>query len=526
MFKKLAAIADILDSNGHNEIANTATQLLKQAQLFESLRSLFDPESAGLDRDTAYWKRLQRGWSRGKMDRNLGLVLAIMAERTKINKKIDELSEPIKGFQEQVATFYDKLRSHNSEVRADGLKNELRDLQNGLKSMLKLVASKELKNALRLRERLQDQQLKAAEKIKGLDDDTKTNLLSILSGDKSANNENEIALNKQNIDIPTAIRMAKWLRSVGLKQKGLHDGRKSKNINIFRSFISEYHANPTAIIEFFNSNPQAMEKGFDLFGKDFSNMLFWAENAIKKDQEAADKEAVKIVPDTNKEENKSTEQNNIISEPASPSAPKSTKQKTIAPTAIISSPESHGLSPEEEELRRREVAPALEKMRKERDKEIVRKLKEHKERTKEIQQQVESQPTTAPVVTTTAQRAMREITRFGRMKRIEKLVNAADIYDLYPEGRETFDNNKDYASSETALEMTDGLQEDERYHASTIGEHYHNLSMRLRRVKHRLMTIVEFDDADLGEIKKLKNEISNLSGQMEIMRDEYGYDDK
>lgn len=406
-FIKLATIADFADRNGDYKTANEIALLTKEAQLFDALRTLFDPGFSGLDRDSKYWNRLQRGWRRGKMDRGLGLILAINAERTKLNRKIEELAAPIKLFQQEVDAFYNKIIAGSNDVNASNLKNELRQLQDSLKSTLKLVSGKDLRRALILRERLSEQQLKSLDKIKGLDEESKTYLSSVLRGEIAAGQQGA-----EQVNPVTSMGIAKWLKTLGIKPRGIHEGRKSKNVNVFRPFIKEYHTNPTAIVEFFNANPAAMDKGFDAFGKDFGEMVFWAENAVKKDAEEAAKEVKE-------------EQLPGATPPMGPEAP-----YKVSPTPI-----------EERETKIREMAG--EEAKKLRERLLEReKQKEQMERAKSVVEMAQEKmgippspraaPGAAPAPislpsakppkpTTSSQRLEREITKFGRIQQARKI---------------------------------------------------------------------------------------------------------
>lgn len=434
MLEKLATIADYADYNGQYEFAGDVTQLLKNAQLFDALRTLFDPGFSGLDRDAGYWKRLQRGWSRGRMDRGVGLLLAINAERTKLNRKIEELALPIKDFQEKVSAFYDKIRSGADNFNSHNVKEELRTLSHSIKEMSKLVGNRELRKALDLRNKLNEQQLKALDKVKGLDEETKAYLANVLKGEtqpSSGPSEQEpgaAATMKPSkpgqVDSTTALKIARWLRSLGIKARNFNEGRKSKNVNMFRAFINLYQFNPMAVLDFFNANPQAMEKGLDLFGQDFSNMYFWAENVIKRDQDAADNEAKEQkVPGAPAQEAPVA-----VEEAKQPSPSIQPAQEQVAPVNVVPSPLS-----DITDVQDNEAAKAARKAKAE-ERKLVKMLEEKMklEKTPKVPPTPPSSP--APEQSKRADRVEQSITRFGRMKQVEKF--GGQFEELVPDDDE------------------------------------------------------------------------------------------
>ena len=452
MLTKLATIADFADRCGEYTIANDADKLTKQAQLFTALQTLFDPNHSGLDRDSSYWKRLQRGWTRGRMDRGLGILLAINVERTKLNKQILELTAPVKEFQEQVGAFYDKIQAGTNDVNASNLKTELRELQSGLKKMLNLVGSRELKNALKLRERLQEQQLKALEKVKGLDPETIDYLSSVLKGENKA--KPETANGNPKVDQEAAKDITKWLRSLGIKPMKINEGKKSNDPNIFRQFINAYHMNPIAVSAYFNDNVGAMNKGFDMFGKDFSEMLYYAERVIKADQDLAAKEQAAVPGVEVKKEQQEPQEPNTTPDIAPPDINKTplaphriAPEQKPAPLKVEPKQEGGMLSKFEPTNPSLPAAKNKEKEELERHKGLARQIMELNKKRKEQKDAKKLknllQPVPAPIPVapktevspkpplagTTAARVERAITALGRMRTMKKIAEERKIVE-------------------------------------------------------------------------------------------------
>lgn len=563
---KLGAIADFADNNNQYDVAGQITNLLKQAQLWDSLKTLFDPEhTPGVDRNTPFWKRLSKGWARGKMDRHLGLVLAIMTERTKLNNKINELIAPLKDFQAVVGTFYEKIRG--GSITSENIREESRELQNGLKDTLKLISGKDLREILRMREKLEKQQLIAAEKIKGLDEETRGNLMAVLQGQSlpGANPRDEINsdragttsykdLSEDEKRKVTEEKVAKWMRSVGVKNKGLREGLQSKNVNMFRPFVNAYQANPFVVLEFFNNNPQALEKGFDVFGREFSNMYYWAENAVNKDREAAEKE--KQIPGSGETvkpaEEGDTEPTPVVKENPEnkvelPTVNPALKSKPPAPTTFMTAPPEHGTSPEEEELRKSdEVAGALEDMRlknnlKNIDTETIKKRLEEQRLRRQIEQAnvlkaipiEKRRELLAEPVTSTAQRVGREINRLARLRNFKKIANDTlllddedllDVLDpigiqsedIFDQGldQELYEDEKDYNPTQTRLDEYEDVQAPDDYEDDEDAEDLERKYERLlRKIK-----FLEMTGEDPGLILKLDEECRQLSNRIEYMK--------
>lgn len=293
MLEKIATIADIADKNGNHQLADDLTNLIKkQANFFEAFRTLFDPTISGLDSNSSYWKRLQRGWQKGKIDKGVGLLLAINAERTKTNKKIEQLSEPIRDFQNQINDLYNKLRSGNSDLNASNLKNELKEIQNSLKDMTKLVNSKELKDALRLRDKLQEQQSKALDKVRGLDDESKEYLASVLKAEPKFDltGRGPLGSEPQNTMDPDYIprSLRSWLKKFNVPTMPIYaDAKTPGGKQEFKEFKDTYGVYPKALIEYLRANEPARTEGYKLFGRYFNEMLQKAINTTEYDDKLA-----------------------------------------------------------------------------------------------------------------------------------------------------------------------------------------------------------------------------------------------
>jgi len=286
MFEKLAAIADFADQNGQYGVANDATKIIKEAQLWDAIKTLFDPEhTPGVDADTSWRDRLSRGWGRGKMDRNLGLVLSIMTERTKLNEKIEKMTAPIKGFQTEVTSFYDRLR--DGRITSSNLRQESRVLQSALKDALSLISGKELKQTLKLRERLEKQQQIAADKMKGLDDTTRSNLMAVLKGE-SLPGIGSVPGSRAPIGDGGTDAMKRWLKNQPIPKLSMHDGAITQPGQYsFRGFKVLYGYNPKAIVDYFGSNIKAQEEAFDRYPKVFHEMFRHAQALQTFDDEVA-----------------------------------------------------------------------------------------------------------------------------------------------------------------------------------------------------------------------------------------------
>ena len=465
---KLASIADYVDQHGQYDLASDITRLTKEAGVYDALRTLFDPEhTPGVDRNTPFWKRLSKGWARGKMDRNLGLVLAIMTELTKLNVKIDKLTAPVKDFQVEVAAFYDKLKG--GHITSDNIREESRELQIRLKDTLKLISGKDLRQILKLKERLESQQQSAAEKIKGLDDETKANLMAILKGEELPGMVPRPEQGKEpNSGDTSTYAMRSWLRKFKIQHLPMYAGAETTaGKHQFREFMQEYGYHPKAITDYFMDNGPAQNEGFDRFPKAFGEILRRAhqiqvfENEVragrrKKEQVpgVTPKSEVQVPPAAAKEE-----KTDVSPLPAMP---------TTAPT-----------NPHIETAKKiQEIAK--ERLARERGlKDIITPAAPPQQSKADDK-----------LATTAAQRVERQITRLGRVQQLRKLAgeieiegptdedieeadlfqNArdtlgidpdpeADIYKAYPEGRKRLD--EDTQADEDELEYYKGRDDTE-----------------------------------------------------------------
>jgi hypothetical protein len=449
MLEKLAILANKADQYGEYEFADSATEIIRTAQLWNSLRTLFDPEhTPGLDRNTPFWKRLSKGWSRGRMDRNLGLVLAIMTERTKLNEKINKLTAPLKEFQEAVSAFYEQLRS--GAIKSDNFRSEARNLQKGLKETLNLISGKDLRQILKMRERLESQQLSAAEKIKGLDEETKNNLMSALRGEDlpgmpaATGRPSDMF---QDPNMGTDRKLRQWLKKFPIARLSFKDAKSPAGSWSFRKFMEKYGAHPKAVADFFNNNASAQADGFDLFPEQFSELLRHANEMVRYDDEIS--RGVHRSQQTQKQEvpgalDMPERQDDNNTEPMIvPPAKLEDGQKMEEPIDSEGEKKLERLQQEEaEKLKRNELIRAIQNRGK-------------------IPQSIP----TAPLARSTAERMGREITRLGRVRALNKIAEDEDmdIYEALPEGRERFDEGKDYDPTETRLQMEKGptIEDDE-----------------------------------------------------------------
>ena len=277
---KLAYVADFADENGEYELANNADQIICQAQVFDALQELFSPT----DPKASWWNRMVRGWRSGKFGKPLGMVMAIAAERTKLNKKIEERLAPMKAFQEHVGILHDKIKAGAENYHSGDFKEELRSLNSSLKEMVKLVNSRDLRKELDLRNRLNSQQIKAFERIKGYPPEELEKLKRLLSPEAQSAAATP----------PKKEELNDWLKVVVTKKQLPEYGATAEDINIFRSFFNMYSQNPVAIIEFFNdpANQKVRDDGEAKFGSAFNDMLFFAKDRIFNDKKAAKKEKI------------------------------------------------------------------------------------------------------------------------------------------------------------------------------------------------------------------------------------------
>jgi len=563
MFQKLAAIADFADRNGQYDVASSATQIIKNAQLFDALRTLFDPGYSGLERDSSYWKRLQRGWSRGRMDRGIGLLLAINAERTKLNKQIAEYAAPLKEFQLKINEFYDKIRAGEADFGGGDLRQETSQLKKQLNEMLKLVDNKQLRKALDMRNRLNAQQIKALDKVKGLDEDTKSYLASVLRGEqppqaKSSEKEVPGAIAPAPEYGPASIAkktteqkaIADWLKLQKIPRVEYDEGFSTPRSRGRASTIyARYGINPIVLAEFFKNNPDKKDEVLDLVGSKPFNKMFedlrWALELEKKEKE---KEAP--VPAT-----------------ISPAPQKVEKAPSEMPVKPEPAPAPSDISAPAGSIPLLTTPPPKSPSRKKRDIELAQIQKAIEERAKQkapIKPEVQS-PTTLPeektprvekaddLVVSMAARIGRQITRLGRVQQLRKISmelevegptdeevdeahlfqNArelgydpapdADIYETFPEGRERFDEEMDYDPTTTRLEMEEGptFEDDERGQYDPLYEKHsreESIDSMLDSLYRRMESIIRLQEKTKSEEAKAMLEMELDKLQQEVRR--------
>lgn len=571
MFEKLAKIAATADQYGYYSLADDATKLIKQsqlekqAQLWDSLRTLFDPEhTPGVDRNTPFWKRLSKGWARGKMDRHLGLVLAIMTERTKLNEKIKKVIAPVKLFEEQVKSFYEKI--NNGVINNNNFRDETRELQRGLKDTLNLISNKDLKNILKLRDRLEIQQLQSAEHIKGLDEETKTNLMSVLSGNPLPSKDED--LKEQTFEGSSLDRLREWVKRKNLPETSFYEGAMTDGgRKIFRDFWEEYGVGPKVIVDNFINNAKVQNEasGFGAtFRRQFAEMLRRAAQTFKSDEGYAKEPQNQPKP-------KQTEQ--IV-------APKNVEKKPFEVDEKIESIplEQKQNIPEIKKVEPAASAPSMSLA----PEQSIKKTDDRKERDKEMGEVAtkslvpkakkpgKSKPATKEDDTdhglsTTSARLEKSIARFGRVKQLQKLAREmppddwddelkldwpiidteelnleqadqknqdrleeealleaydmadedldTDMYD-HPEMRETFDEKTDYNPTQTRLEEYEDVQAPDDYDDD---EDLEDLKRKEKRLE-RKIKFLEMSDDKYG-LDELREGYRILSNKIEYMED-------
>jgi len=479
MLEKLAAIANFADQYGEYEIANDLTQLVKSAQLFDALRTLFDPSTSELGPDDGWWKRLTRGWSRGKFDRRLGLALAINAERTKLNKKIEQLAAPLKDFSAQVSAFYDKVKAGGDNYGAADFKAELSQLKANAAKMKNLIGGRDLRKALDMRNRLNQQQIAAVEKIKGIDPEHKDFLIKLLNGEIKSTPQAGIAAKEEAEAVPGAKpeagvkktqeekAIADWLKLQNIARRPYDEGfSTSRSAKRAAIMFQRYGFNPFAVLEFFKEHPEKKEEGVELFGhrlrKLFDDMNYAVDFELSQRPQKVEAPKVEVEPKSE----------SIVTPPpgASTAAPGNVLEpKTETPK--VEKP----LTPVQE-MARKHVAKERELAEKKEKSKTKRTLPE--EKTQRAQEEI------SPIAPTTAARVAREITRLGRVRQLAKIAQNLDLEplddglkpveeefiglvpndeDVYvaPEAKlETFDEEKDYDPTQTGVDMYHGEQEE------------------------------------------------------------------
>lgn len=489
MLEKLAAIANFADQHGEYEIASDLTQLIKNAQLFDALRTLFDPSTSELGPDSSWWKRLTRGWSKGKFDRRLGLALAINAERTKLNKKIEQLAQPLKDFSAQVAAFYDKVKSGGENYGATDFKAELSQLKSDAAKMKNLVGGKDLRKALDLRNKLNQQQIAAVEKIKGIDPEHKDFLIKLLNGEIKKAPEG-VAKEEAKEVVPGATEMGGSIKR-SPEQKAVSDWLKLQKIvpadydegfsgarsqGRAAQIYQRYGFNPFAVLQFLKENPEKKKEGVELFGPRFRKLIEDMNWAIELEK-AKEQKVEKALESLNapKEE--------VVPAPAAAApaaeAPKAEAPKKVeapAATPAAAKPKKK-LSPDAQA----DIATLSQVDKYERELEDKKKGKGKKvslpeEKTPRAQEEIKPISPASDLAVSTAARTAREITRLGRVRQLAKfaqdmqkdedLLDVLDPLDrsedLMDKGiPEQFDEEKDYDPTQTGVDMYHGEQEEE-----------------------------------------------------------------
>jgi hypothetical protein len=377
-----------------------------------------------VETNTPFWNRLSKGWARGKVDRNLGLVLAIMAERTRLNEKIEKITAPIKSFQEDVTAFYEKL--HNGHITSDNFKDESRSLQRGLKETLNTITGKDLRTLLKMRERLIKQQLTAADSISKLSDESKNNLMALIRGEslpgvssntpgaQPGSNNNAPPLNdvKMPFDkeyVPPSLRS--WLKKLNIAQLPINAHAKTGlGRHQFSTFMSAYGRHPKAVTDYFNNNGSAQAAGFDSFGEYFGEMLRRARQIQIADDEAS--VGLRDSKQPQGEENTPKPSTNTLQPPQEkPLDLANTDPMIVPPTKAEESKKQDSVVDPEAEKK-------FEMARRKQE-----ELKQNKALIQSIGDRFDNSDVKSPLARSTAERTAREITRFGRIRALGKIAN-------------------------------------------------------------------------------------------------------
>lgn len=491
MLEKLAAIANFADQHGEYEMANDLTQLVKNAQLFDALRSLFDPSTSELGPDDSWWRRLTRGWQKGKFDRRLGLALAINAERTKLNKKIEQLSAPLKEFSAQVSAFYDKVKSGGDNYTATDFKAELSKLKSDAAKMKNLVGGRDLRKALDMRNKLNQQQIAAVEKIKGIDPEHKDFLIKLLNGEikqaptGEAAREEAVPGAKPDAGVKKTQEekaIGDWLKLQNIVRRPYDEGfTTSRSAKRAAIMYQRYGFNPFAILEFFKEHPEKKEEGVELFGHRLRKLFDDLNYAVEFEKAQQQKTEKPVIVEAPKAETPKVEA------PAAAAVPAAAPTPEAAPAAApkVEAPKpAKKVSPEMEMFRKhdkleRELAA---KQKAKADKAKAKKETLPEEKTPRAQEEIAPISPASDLAISTAARVSREITRLGRVRQLAKLaqefepkdVKDEDLLDvLDPLDRlqdrdlmdaglpEQFDEERDYDPTQTSVDMYHGEKEEE-----------------------------------------------------------------
>ncbi len=453
MLEKIAAIANFADQNGQYETANELTQLLKTAQLFEAIKSLFDP-SAGGD----FLKRLSRGWKRGKFDRRLGLVFAINEEREALNQKIEKLSKPLKEFADKVNSFYTKILSGagTSNYSSTDFKGDLATLRTDAAKIKSTLNSRDLRKSLDYRNKLNDQQLKAVENLRGVDEQQKATLISLLRGEaapEAAKKESLPGVVEKPKDLmhgQNTTALLDWLKTLSVSTAKIdRDFSTREGISAAIKFQNEYKYSPAKLLEYFmdKNREQFLSYGRDNFKKAFEEMLAAAAAALKAEENGrqapspAQEMAAQTLPATKPAEpGQPVEQ--IQSVPLDIPASKAEVPSDIVATnptteAELVAAQAKADADRADQKRAEELAQAQQIVDVKNEIEALEKKRrggrasEPAQPKKEPAAVVKKTPKpkgtpaskaddASPLAATTADRLAREITRFGRMQQLKK----------------------------------------------------------------------------------------------------------
>lgn len=440
MLEKLAAIADVADQQGYHEAASDITQLIKTAQLFDALKTLFDPSSSELDLNSGFWKRLTRGWQRGKFDRRLGLALAINAERTKLNKKIEQLAAPLKEFSNQVSAFYDKVRSGGDDYGAMDFKEELSRLKSDASKMKNLIGGKDLRRALDMRNKLNVEQISAVEKIKGIDPEHKDFLVKLLNGEikgeaqQSSKQDVPGAVQQSGTGVQPAMGFSEkrdeqqkpvkdWLKLQKLPRLDYEEGFTTpRSRQRALQFYSRYGFNPMVVEDFFKNNKDKKEELLEQVGKkvfgDFFKDVNWTFE-IEKEQKAKEQQKA-VAP----------------AKPAEVIVPAEVAKEKAKEMPMPSGPPPIPADAPAKKLDDTAVTLKMLKDLERGEKELAEKRKSKTKPEEKTQREVETIPMSpaSDLAFSTASRVSREITRLGRMHTLKKIAddmqNDEDLLDI------------------------------------------------------------------------------------------------
>lgn len=178
MLNKLATIADLADANGLPEVADDIDSFIKSASVWDGFAAMINPERYYLDRGVSLRNRFLTGLKRGRIDRTLGSLIALVAQRDDLDRQIAERAKPIADFRDKLSQFYDAIISKS--IAREKLKDSLKDLQREIRQMSREVHAPKLKSLLEQRDKFNDNILKAIDKLRGINDQNKTKLKQLI----------------------------------------------------------------------------------------------------------------------------------------------------------------------------------------------------------------------------------------------------------------------------------------------------------------------------------------------------------